>query len=157
VNRSSSPSSDTTWQDEDQVVTASYLWVHRETHRRYNHGWKGVLSEAQDLERANSRSFIAGLSTTSNSLSWGGHGQMWLVVRSHGGNTTSPTPDGREVFLCELVSGDLRTLRELYKYSGAREVCCLLRREQMSILENKKHGLPKVIRADEDAFEFFYL
>jgi hypothetical protein len=96
-----SPSSDTTWQDEDQVVTASYLWVNRNRHERFSHGWRGILREANDLARDNS-AFIAGLSTTSSSFSWGGSGQMWLVVRSHGGSTARPT------FLSDRMGGSYR-------------------------------------------------
>jgi hypothetical protein len=56
---------------------------------------------------------------------------------------------GREVFLCELVSGDLKTLRELKSYTGSREVYCLISEQQAALLKSEipadKKGVKFVI------------
>jgi hypothetical protein len=50
---------------------------------------------------------------------------------------TAALGPGREVFLCELVSGNLKTLRELKSYTGSREVYCLISKQQAALLKSE--------------------
>lgn len=63
-------------------------------------------------------------------------------------------PGGREVYLCEFVSGDLRTLLELYNYTRTHEIYCLVRPKQLDILKDLGHDIPMLFRAANINFKF---